>query len=279
MNKTNEQVIVSLTTWRARIHNIPVVLDSIFNQTVKPDTIIINLAYDEIVPHEVEEYINEHNIVVNRVEDTKVYKKFIPTLKKFPDACVINIDDDMIYPEGMIEDFLNQHEIYPDNPICGNHSFCFGIMCHCGEASLTKLSFFGNYLDTIDSDLMTHCPSSDFVYSYFAIKSGHPYIPSKGYYGTEYTPAYRAEESWSDNVIGQQGIKDTYTYLVNRYGAIPDLFSSYFNEENSFIAKELFSGYANDVRQQERLETELRIRKSKAYRLGRMLLKPFKLFK
>ena len=279
MNKNHEQVIVSLTTWRARIHNIPVVLDSIFNQTVKPDTIIINLAYDEIVPHEVEEYINEHNIVVNRVEDTKVYKKFIPTLKKFPEACVINIDDDMIYPEGMIEDFLNQHRLYPDNPICGNHSFCFGIMCHCGEASLTKLSYFGDYLDTIDSDLIAHCPSSDFVYSYFAIKSGHPYIPSIGYYGTEFTPASQTNESWSKNVIGGRGIKDTYTYLVNRYGNIPDLFSSYFSKENCFIAKELFCGLTNEVRQSERLETESRIRRTKAYRLGHLLLKPFKLFK
>ena len=79
-----ERIIVSLTTWSKRIGNIPVVLDTIFNQTVQPDLVVLNLAHDEIIPEDVKHYINSHNIEINRVKDTKVYKKLIPTLKKYP---------------------------------------------------------------------------------------------------------------------------------------------------------------------------------------------------
>ena len=74
----NEEIIVSLTTWSARIKNIPVVLDSIYNQTIKPNKVVLNLSVGEIVPSELEHYITEHQIEVNYVPDTKVYKKTFP---------------------------------------------------------------------------------------------------------------------------------------------------------------------------------------------------------
>ncbi len=181
----DEVVIVSMTTWEARVANIPVVLDTIFNQTVLPDKVVLNLAFDEVLPESVASYIEGHSIEVYRTEDTKVFKKFLPTLLRYPDACVINIDDDILYPPTMIEDFLMQHKIYPDHPICGNHVVYKGLMCHCGEASLTKYEYFGRYLECIDSELMHKCKSSDIVFTYFAVKNGCPYVPSKGYYGSK----------------------------------------------------------------------------------------------
>ena len=274
-----ELLIVSLTTWSKRIGNIPSVLDTIYGQSVRPDKVVLNLSFDETIPHEVQDYIDQHGIEIYRTEDTRVYKKFLPTLMRYPNACVVNVDDDMLYPDTMLEDFWKTHLKYPNNPICGNHSFCLGMMCHCGEASLTKRSFFGDYLDSIDSDLMKNCPSSDTVFSFFALKSGHPYIPAQGHYGTEFTPPFNPLESWSTNIIGTEGIRQTFDYLTNRFGQLPDLFSSYFDSDMAFIAKEISEGFAREAKRDERLETEKRVRQSKAYRLGRFLLRPFSFLK
>ena len=147
-----ERVIVSLTTYSKRIGNIPVVLDTIFAQTVPPDLVVLNLAYDEVIPEYVIKYIESHSIEVNRVPDTKVYKKLIPTLKKFPQDSIISIDDDFLYPSNMIEDFLHIHKLYPNNPISGNDVVQYGMQCHCGCASLMKYCFLGNEIDYIDDE-------------------------------------------------------------------------------------------------------------------------------
>ena len=57
-----EQLIVSLTTWKPRIGNIPAVLDSIYAQTLPPDKVVLNLSYDEFIPTEVQSYIDAHGV-------------------------------------------------------------------------------------------------------------------------------------------------------------------------------------------------------------------------
>ena len=42
--------------------------------------------------------------------------KIIPTLKLYPNDCIIGIDDDWLYPPTMIEDLWNTHIKYPNNP-------------------------------------------------------------------------------------------------------------------------------------------------------------------
>ena len=73
-------VIVTLTSYGPRLGNLPTVLDTIYRQTVPPDLVVLNLARDEIIPIEVLNYLSEHNVEINRVDDTRVYKKLIPTL-------------------------------------------------------------------------------------------------------------------------------------------------------------------------------------------------------
>ena len=153
LNKTREEIIVSLTTWKPRIHNIPVVLESIYAQTIQPDKVVLNIAFDEVIPENIQKYIDIHQIEVNYVPDTKVYKKFLPTLLKYPRACVINIDDDCIYPETMLEDFMDLHAQYPQYPISGNHLIHDGMQCHCGCASMTI------YLNNCDNGELAGVPT------------------------------------------------------------------------------------------------------------------------
>lgn len=216
-----ERIIVSLTTWSKRIQNIPTVLDTIFAQTLPPDLVVLNLAYEEVIPPNINDYIEVHHIEVNRVPDTKVYKKILPTLRKYPDDCIIPIDDDWLYPKGMIEDFMQVHKCYPNNPISGNrvvHEYLF-CQCHCGCASLVKTSYFGDYLKEIDDVFIDHCPADDIVWTFFANKTNHPYIRSKGVYFTNMTP-YNSFGSYSTEKVMTNGIDETSNYLIERFGAI-----------------------------------------------------------
>lgn len=182
MHLTKERIIISMTSYKHRLKNIPTVLDTIYAQTLRPDLVVLNLAFDEEVPDEVQNYIAKHKIEVNRVKDTKVYKKLIPTLKKYPNDCIITIDDDFLYPKGMIEDFWKVHIQYPDFPISGNKVFYNVYQCHCGCASLMKADYLGNYIDNIDEDVMRNCPCDDIVYTYLSNKNGHPYMRTCGLY-------------------------------------------------------------------------------------------------
>lgn len=267
-----ERIIVTLTTWSQRIANIPTVLDTIYRQTLPPNLVVLNLAYDETVPSRVQDYIDRHGIEVNRVADTKVFKKLIPTLRKYPDACVISIDDDWLYPEGMIADFMTVHRAFPDFPISGNREVIAGMQCHCGCASLTKASYFGNYLDQIDSDLISNCPSDDFVYSYLCTLAGHPYIRTESYYFTNMKP-YCADEGYSNN-SGRDIIEKTHEYMRNRFGVVGHIFKLYKIESpHTDLIEDIFKQSIKYFTIAKECETEQRIYSTYSFRLGQAIVR------
>lgn len=275
-----ERIIVSLTTYSKRIGNIPVVLDTIFAQTVPPDLVVLNLAYDEVIPEYVIKYIESHSIEVNRVPDTKVYKKLIPTLKKFPQDSIISIDDDFLYPSNMIEDFLHIHKLYPNNPISGNDVVQYGMQCHCGCASLMKYCFLGNEIDYIDDEVMKHCPSDDLVYTYFSNRNNHPYIRTEKLYYNN-MQSYLEGDSYSKDVGGGTGITDTYDYLMKRFGQLDqNLILQYIPNADSYIVSVIehvyrkghgtqmfFEGYEQGVKEMQA---------SFPFRTGNLILLPLK---
>lgn len=271
----DEKIIVTMTTWKKRISNIPAVLDSIYAQTLPPDKVIINLAFDECVPDDIQSYIEKHGVEVFRVPDTKVYKKLIPTLKRYPNDLIIAIDDDWIYPEGMIADFINVHRQYPNNPISGNHAVNFGLQCHCGCASLVKAKFYGTFLDCIDSDLMQNCSSDDIVYTYFACKAGFPYIRTEGYYFVNMKP-YNNQDSYSILTVKDNGIENSFNYLIKRFGKLLNIFSLYVKD--NYIAELLYDIQKKNMAKsfKEGKEEGLQIvYDTLTYKIGRFMVIPF----
>lgn len=268
----NERIIVSLTSYKPRLANLPIVIDTIFAQTVPPDLIVLNLAYDEILPDNVADYLTTHGVEIFRVADTKVYKKLIPTLKRYPNDAVITIDDDFLYPDGMIEEFLTIHENYPDNPIGGSHWSYNGLMmCHCGCASLTKACFLGKYINQIDDQLIAQCSSDDIVYAYLSVLNGHPYICTWNEYFLNMQP-YNETESYSEKIVGDNGQQDTFNYMEERFGKLPEFFSAYM--EDSAFANTFHHMMTNEIDLRVQTEAE-KIHSTHAYRLGKALLKPF----
>lgn len=274
-----ERIIVSLTTYNKRIANIPVVLDTIFAQTMPPDFVVLNLAIDEIIPHEVQKYIDTHPIEVNRIPDTKVYKKLIPTLKKYPNDCVISIDDDFLYPSVMIQDFITLHRKYPDFPISGNRVLLRGIQCHCGCASLMRYDYLGKYIDFVDEEVMEHCLCDDIVYTYFANKNEHPYIRTQGLY-FENMKSYNEGDSYSKNIGGVDSIIATCDYLINRFGELDNTIGCYVDDSylknivnDLILENSKNAGYEGFAKGCEAIYDTL------SYKIGDALLKPVKIFK
>lgn len=268
----NEKIIVSLTTWEKRIYTIPVVLNTIFNQTLPPDRVVLNLSEELIIPDDISNYLDKHNIEINRVKYEKVYKKLIPTLIKYPEDCIINIDDDWLYPPTMIEDFWNIHKQYPLNPISGNREFINGLPCHCGCASLTKSVFFGD-LSLIDKEIMENCPSDDTVYTYFAARSGYPYIWTNNLYYTNLIP-YNANNPYTESDLIFNAVGNSWNYLTSRFGKAPSILELFIKDK--MISKIISRNHEFDE-SASKVEGIREIRSTMSYKLGHFLLKPFSL--
>lgn len=269
-----ERIIITLTTWSARIGNIPAVLDTIFNQTLPPDKVVLNVAHQLDIPQDVQDYLDGHNVEVFRCPDTKVYKKLILTLKRYSDDCVISIDDDWLYPKGMIADFMEMHKKYPEYPISGNKVVMYGMQCHCGCASLTKAEYLGEYLNLIDDEIISTCASDDMVYTYLSNKNGHPYLRSNGEY-FENMESYCADVPYSNN-FDYSPIKHTHDYLTKRFGPLGPSIKHYIPDETmASMVYEIGKNIAEEKCRDAVLCAEKRVRSTLSYRLGKTLLFPF----
>ena len=113
-------IYVSVSTIPQRIKTIHKSIESLLNQTLKPDKIFIN------IPNEFrrfKEKINDNDIPkfpsgveVTRCEDSGPGTKLLGSLKKIDnDSLLILADDDQIYENFMIEKFNNFYISSPNN--------------------------------------------------------------------------------------------------------------------------------------------------------------------
>jgi hypothetical protein len=114
-------VIVSLTTYPARSQKVQWTIKSLLNQSVPFDRLIIWLAEDQYpeqkIPSELEQFLS-YNVEIRFCEDLRSHKKYYYTMKENPDAIVITVDDDVIYPEDTVEKLLSMNRTFPDAVIC-----------------------------------------------------------------------------------------------------------------------------------------------------------------
>lgn len=112
----NHEVVVSLTTYSKRIHEVYLTIESIMQGTVKPNRIILWLAENEFkgktLPVVLQNQI-KRGLEVRYCQDIRSYKKIIPTLTLCPDACIITIDDDLIYEPDIIEHLIQSYKEHP----------------------------------------------------------------------------------------------------------------------------------------------------------------------
>ena len=111
-------VVVSMTSWTQRITYVKQVVESIMNNTVKPDRVYLNLSKIEFqgiqLPQDLVDYFNsDERLIINWVSgpNTKAMKKIFPILQYLnDDDIIIDADDDILFPKDLIESRLNDFE-------------------------------------------------------------------------------------------------------------------------------------------------------------------------
>ena len=145
--------IVTLTSFPQRMFFVPKVLESIYRQTRVPDAVVLHLSADEYA--DISKFKIQNPNLVPSLErglllrfhegNERCWKKLIPTMREWPDAKIISIDDDIIYPPHFVERLTDE---YRENgcrqPITCGHCVWKrygGIYSHYGCFSLTQAKF------------------------------------------------------------------------------------------------------------------------------------------
>ncbi len=132
------ELIVSLTSFPFRIPTLHITIESLLNQTMKPDKIILQLSEDEFPNREGDLPENllklrEQGLIINwNKGNIKSYKKLIPTLKQYPNDIIITVDDDFIYDKNLIKLLWKAYEKNPK-------------LIHCHRATKFSLKKDGEF--------------------------------------------------------------------------------------------------------------------------------------
>ena len=118
--KNGKKIIISMTSYPARIRYVGKVLSTIFAQTKQADEIILWLAEEQFPKKEknlskdLQQLIREGKITLRWCEDLKPHKKYFYAFQDYPEDLVITIDDDILYPSDMIERLYDSYLRHPN---------------------------------------------------------------------------------------------------------------------------------------------------------------------
>lgn len=123
------QIIISLTTYPARVKSVWKTIASLLQQTMKPYKVVLWLAEEQFPDHNLPSNLlklQKRGLEIRYGEDLKPHKKYFYTMQEYTDYYVITADDDILYPENHIEQLWNGHMKYPGTIICSwSHRITF----------------------------------------------------------------------------------------------------------------------------------------------------------
>ena len=113
--KGNPELIVSLTSYPARMYDLHLYLYSLLMQDHKPDKLILWLGEEQFpnreldVPEKVKR-LQKWGLEIKWCPDYKSFKKCIPAFKEYPDAYIVTADDDTYYPSDWLGKLWETHK-------------------------------------------------------------------------------------------------------------------------------------------------------------------------
>lgn len=121
--KVQKNLIVSLTSFPARIENVWMVIEAIKRQTILPEKIILWLSREQFptkknIPNSLLEQQNELFEIRLVADDIRSHKKYYYVSCEFPNSLILLIDDDIFYPLNMIECLLRARQNHPQAIMC-----------------------------------------------------------------------------------------------------------------------------------------------------------------
>ena len=117
-----QKVVASLTTFPKRINKVWIAIETIMQQTEKPDAIELWLAQEqfpggiESLPESLKKRM-QRGLSVRFCQDLRSHKKYYFAMQNHPDAVVITFDDDIFYPSDTIQKLMELHRKNPERVI------------------------------------------------------------------------------------------------------------------------------------------------------------------
>lgn len=115
--KRNPKLIVSLTTFPARINTVYKTISTLLQQTVKPDEVVLWLADSQFPEHQLPvelTRLQDYGLTIKWCEDIMSFKKLVPSLREYPDDIIVTADDDIFYPTDFLESLYGEYLKYPE---------------------------------------------------------------------------------------------------------------------------------------------------------------------
>ncbi len=202
--KAEGRLIVSLSSFPARISRVWITLESLLRQTHKPDMIILWLSKLQF-PNEMADLPDQLVALLDRGltirfvdKDYRSHRKYLYVLKEYPKDILLTVDDDLIYPPCLLEDVWQMHLSHPSAIIASYaHGKEYDALGHIRpylewrNNSMSGPFFFCSgggtlfpagclHTDTTDIDTALElCPNADDVWlNFMALKQGTSIVHS-----------------------------------------------------------------------------------------------------
>ncbi len=183
-------IVVSLTSFPARMGVVWITLDSMFRQKTRPDKIVLYLTDAEFpgglaeVPQQVKR-LAAFGLEIRFVPDNLYcHNKYFYALREFPDATVITVDDDSYYRSDTIGRLMEMNRKYP-SAVC------------CNIASVINMDSFYDY-STWKKASAPHAPNDLCVANGFSGVLYPPHVIGPGMFDKELLLklAPKADDLW-----------------------------------------------------------------------------------
>jgi SAM-dependent methyltransferase len=97
------RLVITLTSYPARFGTLELTLRRLLHQSVTADEVVLWVAPEDEprLPGGVRR-LTRRGLTIRTTPDTRSYKKIIPALEAYPDAFLLAVDDDQVYPFDMV---------------------------------------------------------------------------------------------------------------------------------------------------------------------------------
>lgn len=115
-NDEDYEIILSLTSHGARVDSAYLTIESLMDQSLKADRIILNLNSKAFTEKKLPATLKRQmarGLEVHFCQDMGPYTKFYATLERNPNSLIITVDDDIMYPVDLVDQLFRAYVEQP----------------------------------------------------------------------------------------------------------------------------------------------------------------------
>lgn len=111
------EIVVSLTSFPARIDTVWMTITSLLRQTHKPNRVILWLNKEQfegiVLPRNLTR-LKKYGLEIKWCDDLKPHKKYFYCMQSYSDKCIVIADDDIFYPKNHLKILWENYKKHPD---------------------------------------------------------------------------------------------------------------------------------------------------------------------